>query len=1092
MLLNKIIKQMKPSISLLLLSLTTTFLSAQTDARLFRMPDVSATQITFVYGDDVWIVSKQGGTATKISSPPGSEMFPRFSPDGRSIAFTGNYDGNPDIYTIPAAGGIPTRVTHHGMPDILQDWFPDGKSLLYTSSMHSGKQRFSQFYKVSAAGGLPEKMPPAFGEFACFSPDGSKIAFVLKSQAFRTWKRYRGGTAADVHTFDLNTMASENITKNDANDEFPMWQVNLIYYVSDAGPEKRLNIWSYDLRSKKREQITKFKDFDIAFPALGPEDIVFTAGGKMYLLKLAGESLSEVNIRVVADFAAVKPRRENVRKLAGNYSLAPDGNRLLVEARGEVFNVPAQKGFTTNLSQNSGSAERFPAWSPDGRYAAWWSDKKGEYQLELHDLTRPNQTETLTNFTSGFRYNLYWSPDSKKLVFVDQAMKIQVYDRDTKTATVMDQALDFFEGALRNFRVSWSADSRWVTYDRGLDNGNPAIFLYDTRDKKLHQVTSGFYADYGPVFDREGKYLYFLTNRQFSPTYSEFENAWVYNKSSQIAAVTLRKDVVSPVYVQNDTVALKTDKKEDSKEKAEEKKDSTKVEPVKPVNIDLDGFERRVVILPPQAGNYGTLSVSGDKLLFLKVLPPSSEGEQNVALKFFDFKAREEKQIMDGVNGYELSADGKKVLVVKKDAVAVVAPEPDQKMDKPVPLDNLEMTLAPRDEWQQIFADVWRLERDFFYEKEMHGVDWPAMRKQYGDLIAYAATRSDVNFLIGELIGELNASHTYRGGGDLEQPKQKNTGYLGVDWAAENGYYRIKRIVRSAPWDTEVRSSLDAPGLNVNEGDYILAVNGQPLDTRTDPWAAFEGLAGVTVELTVSTKPGWDSARNVVVTTLKDETRLRNLAWIEENRRLVDQASGGKIGYIYVPSTGIDGQNELARMFYAQWNKDGLIVDERFNNGGQIPDRFIELLNRKPLAFWAVRDGKTWRWPPVGHFGPKAMLINGWSGSGGDAFPDYFRKAGLGPLIGSRTWGGLIGISGAPQLIDGGSVTVPTFRMYNPDGTWFKEGYGVDPDIEVLEDPTALARGKDPQLERAIQEVMLKLKDAKPVVPPAPAKENRQ
>ncbi|MCB9315232.1 MAG: PD40 domain-containing protein [Lewinellaceae bacterium] len=1078
---------MKPILPFLFLFAASTTVIGQSMARLFRQPDVSKTQIVFVYGDDVWLVPKQGGIATKLSSPRGAEYFPRFSPDGQTVAFTGNYDGNLDLYTISVQGGIPFRVTYHGMTDMMQDWYPDGKSLLFSSSRNSGKQRFSQFYKVASTGGLPEKLPIEQGEFASFSPDGKRLAFVYKSRAFRTWKRYRGGTAPDVFTFDLTSYASENITQNDANDEFPMWHGNKVYYLSDAGPEKRYNIWSYDTQSKSRKQITQFRDFDAAFPALGPDEIVFTAGGKLYLLGLANEKLTEVNIQVVDDYTAAKPRQENARSLVRNYSLAPDGNRVLVEARGEVFNVPAQKGYTTNLSQSSGSAERSPAWSPDGRYAAWWSDKNGEYQLVLHDLTKPNTTETLTNYSSGFRYALFWSPDSKKLAFVNQDMRIQVYDRDAKATVTVDQALDFFEGNLRSFSASWSTDSRWLTYSRGGENSNQAIYLYDTQNKQLHQATSGFYADYNPVFDRDGKYLYFITNRQFAPNYSEFDNSFIYDKSNLIAAIPLRSDVPSPVFIQNDTVALKTDKPVDEKNDAE-KKDSAAV---KSVNIDLDGLENRVVILPLPAGNYGNLSDAAGKLLFLTPMEPRPKEGPSLALKYFDFEAREVKQIMGGINGYELSANGKKVLVVKGETAAVVSPEPDQKMEKTVPLDNLEMTLIPRDEWAQIFNDVWRLERDYFYDPAMHGVDWNTMRKQYGDLVPYCATRNDLNFLIGELIGELNASHTYRGGGDQESPKQESTGYLGIDWALENGYYRIKSIIRGAPWDTEVRSPLDAPGLGVSEGDYILAVNGRPLDIGADPAAAFAGLADATVELTVNKQPGWNGARTIAVKTIDNETRLRNLAWIERNRRLVDKASGGKIGYIYVPSTGLDGQSELVRMFYAQWNKPGLIIDERFNNGGQIPDRFIELLDRKPLAFWAVRDGKTWQWPPVAHFGPKAMLINGWSGSGGDAFPDYFRKAGLGPLIGTRTWGGLIGISGVPYLIDGGGVTVPTFRMYDPNGKWFLEGHGVDPDIEVPEDPTALAQGKDPQLDRAIQEVLKKVQEKPTSVPPRPKAEKR-
>jgi tricorn protease len=458
---------------------------------------------------------------------------------------------------------------------------------------------------------------------------------------------------------------------------------------------------------------------------------------------------------------------------------------------------------------------------------------------------------------------------------------------------------------------------------------------------------------------------------------------------------------------------------------------------------------------------------------------------------FYDLDKREEKAIVDDADAYQISADGKKILIAKQNSFSIVDVAADQKLDKKLPTNQLEMTVVPKEEWKQIFNDVWRLERDFFYDKNMHGVDWKEMKKRYGALIENAVTRSDVNFIIGELIAELNASHTYRSGGDEETPLQRAVGYLGIDWELSNGAYRIKRIVNGAAWDTEVRSPLLASGLKVKEGDYILAVNGVKFDVTKDPWSAFEGLADKTVELTINNKPSTDDAWTIVVKTLSDETRLRNLEWIESNRKRVEEATDGKIGYIYVPSTGIDGQTELVRQFYAQFTKQGLIIDERFNNGGQIPDRFIELLDRKPLAFWAVRDGSNWQWPPVANFGPKVMLINGWSGSGGDAFPDYFRKAKLGPLVGARTWGGLIGITGAPALIDGGSVTVPTFRMYDPDGKWFKEGHGVDPDIEVPEDPGMLSKGVDVQLERAIQEALRLLKENPPVNPKQPEYEKR-
>jgi tricorn protease len=1080
---------------------------SQISARLFRYPDVSQTQIVFAYGGDLWVTDKAGGTASRLSSPSGEEAFPRFSPDGSTIAFSGNYDGNMDIYTIPNKGGVPTRVTHHGMTDRIIDWYPDGKSLLYASSGESGKQRFSQFYKISAGGGLPEKLPTAYGEYASLSPDGKRLAFTEKSRIFRTWKRYRGGMNSDIIIFDLETYASTNITNNDANDEIPMWHGEKVYYLSDAGDDMRYNIWMYDMKSEKNQQITTFSEFDVHFPAMGPQEIVFEVGGNLYLLDLKTHKQREVKVDVVTDLMAVKPRVESAEKYVMNMAISPDGNRALVEARGEVFSLPAEKGYVQNMTRTAGVAERFPAWSPDGKQVAYWSDRTGEYELTVRDMTQGGKETTLTSLGAGFRYNLYWSPDSKKIAFVDQTMTIQTYDFTANKVTRVDQDISLFEGGLRGWRPTWSSDSQWMAYSKSQENGNGAIMIYNTKTAKLTQATSGFYSDLGPAFDPEGNYLYILTNRSFEPEYSDFDNTWIYPNATQIAAIALRSDVPSPLSAENDTVAIASvedkkdeDKKEDgakSKSKDKSAKDATadsgdedsKAEK-KEVKIDFQNFERRLVILPPKAGNIGGITAVDGKLAFVRV-PNTGTAEGKNVLKYYDLKDREEKTIIEDINGFVLSADGKKILVNKGGNHSIIDFGADQKAEHSLAMSEMEMTVEPRAEWKQIFNDAWRFQRDFFYDNEMHGVDWNAMRTQYGALIDYCVNRTDVNFVIGELIGELNASHTYHRGGDNEDTKRRAVGYLGIDWEKKNDHFVVKTIIRGADWDNEVRSPLDEPGVNVKEGEYILAVNGIPLNEYTDPWAAFEGLSNKTVELTVNTTSAWKGSRTVVVKTLSDETRLRNLAWIESNRKRVDEASGGKIGYIYVPSTGRDGQNELVRQFYGQWNKEGLIVDERFNNGGQIPDRFVELLNRKPLAYFDVRDGQNWQWPPVGHFGSMAMLINGWSGSGGDAFPDFFRKSGLGPLIGTRTWGGLIGLSGSPQLIDGGAVTVPTFRQYNPDGSWFKEGHGVDPDIEVKEDPTALAKGIDPQLERAIQEVMKSIGAHGPINPPVPAKENR-
>jgi tricorn protease len=860
----------------------------------------------------------------------------------------------------------------------------------------------------------------------------------------------------------------------------------------------RANIWEYDIKTKQSKQLTKFKDFDVHFPSIGPKDMVFEAGGKLYLMDLATHNYKEVKIQVVTDLSSVKPRKENVQRYLQGASIAPDGNRVVVQARGELFSVPAEKGYVENMTQSSGAAERSPSWSPNGRYIAYWSDKSGEYELTIRDLKENGKERKVTTLGPGFRYSLFWSPDNKKVAFIDQTMTIYSLDIESGKASKVDQDIALLHGGLMGWSASWSPDSQWLAYAKTLKNGNAAIFMYDAEAGETTQVTSGFYSDGNPSFDPKGEYLYLTTNRSFTPVYGNFDNTWTYPNATQLAAIALKSATASPIAAENDETTIKEEEeKEDEKdekgeEKEEDKGDTSEngeEEEEEKETVEFEDFERRLIVLPVPAGNMGSVRAAEGKVLYMRY--PASGSQGMPSLRYYDMKDRKEQTIMEGVMGYDLSADGSKILVMQGGRLGVIKTAPGQKLEKSLPLDKMEMMLEPRKEWVQIFNDAWRFERYYFYDKGLHGVDWDAMRKQYGDLINHAVSRSDVNFILGELIGELNASHTYRGGGDQEMPKRKRVGYLGVDWAMENGHFKVKKIIRGAPWDNEVISPLDAPGIDVNEGDFILAVNGISLNSYADPWGAFEGMANETVELLVNNTTSTEDARTVLVKTLSDETRLRHLAWINHNRTRVMEASNGKIGYVYVPSTGIDGQNELVRQFMGQWHLPGLIIDERFNNGGQIPDRFIELLNRKPLAFWDVRDGQTWQWPPVAHFGPKAMLINGWSGSGGDAFPDYFRKSGLGPLVGSRTWGGLIGISGAPSLIDNGMVTVPTFRMFDPDGEWFREGHGVDPDIEVVEHPTALAKGIDPQLEAAIENVLMQIEKEGNIKPKTPKRENR-
>jgi tricorn protease len=1055
---------------------------AQVDARLLRYPDVSATHISFAYGGDIWVVPKTGGVAQRLSSPKGEESFPRFSPDGSRIAFTGNYNGNNDIYVMPAAGGEPTRVTHHPSTDRVIDWYPDGRSLLFATSMSSEKDRFNKLYRVNVSGGLPQPLPMPYGEFGALSSDARTIAYTPNTLDFRTWKRYRGGLTSDIWLYDLDNNSARKISDPTADDTQPMWHGSTLYYLSDRGDNLRHNLWALDTKTNQHRQITNYSEWDVRFPSIGPNDIVFENGGRLYTLALgqANAQPREVKVQVYTDLAALQPQAVKVGTRVLNAGISPTAKRAIFESRGEIISVPAEFGMPRLHTQRSSTAERYPAWSPDGKSIAYWSDKTGEYELTLRNADGSGEERTVTKLGPGFRYAIHWSPDSKTVGFMDQTMSINLVDVASGNVKKIDRAWYYHEGGRANFRMRWSPDSRYVTFARDMESRASVVMVYDNKENKLHQVTSGFYPASSPTFDPEGKYLYFLTNRSFTPTYSDFDNTWIYANSSVFAALPLTKSIQSPLYPRNDDEPVTGAGAE------------TAAKGIPQVVIDFDDAERRIVILPMKAGNYGELEAVPGKLLFHRHVRTGANDEKN-AVVYYDLKERKEEVVIDDAQTFMPSFDNKKLLLVHRGALAITDIKPGVKMDKPLATANVEVTVTPREEWKQIFNDAWRFQRDMFYARNLHGVDWELMRKQYGSMVDDAISRDDVNFILGELIAELNTSHTYRSGGDVEQPLQRGVGLLGADYELSNGAYRIKRIVDGGAWDSEVRSPLRGSGLNINEGDYILAVNGNPIDTSRDPFAAFQGLANTTIALTVNSAPSMSGARTVLIETLtpQQEARLRNLAWIEAKRAYVEKKTDGKVGYIFVPSTGIDGQNELFRMFAGQWTKDALIVDERFNNGGQIPDRFVELLARPRYNYWGVRDGADWAWPPGAHEGPKVMLVNEWSGSGGDAFPFYFKEAKLGPIVGKRTWGGLVGISGSPALVDGGSVTVPTFGIYNKQGEWIIENEGVRPDVEVDDDPSKMVNGGDPQLDKAIELALQQLKTNPPLKPKRPADPDR-
>jgi tricorn protease len=1078
------------------------------DALMLRFPDVSADQIVFVYAGDLWIVPKEGGLARKLSSPKGFEFLPKFSPDGQMIAFSGNYDGNTDVYVMPAVGGSPKRLTHHPEGDGIVEWYPDGKNILYRSLMRSPSYRFRRLFKQPIRGGMPEMLPLPYGELASFSPDGKRMAFQYISRQGRTWKRYRGGMASDLWIYDFVENTSEKITKFEGTDALPMWHENTIYFLSDRDKLKKGNIWAYDLDTKKFRQVTEFKEYDVKWPSIGPDSIIFENGGKLYLLDLKNEKSRPVSIKVPADLPAIRAQLKDCSKNIDNssFALSPSGKRALFGARGEIFTVPQKHGSVRNLTNTSGVAERYPAWSPDGKQVAYFSDRTGEYELYLRSGDGKGKERQITKGGSVYRFGPVWSPDSKKIAFLDKTSSLFILDVGEGKPKFVDK-----DNVSYIFDYTWSPDNRWLAYTKKMNNGQGAVMIYDAESHQVHQVTSGYYYDFNPVFDPEGKYLFFYSNRTLRPVYGDMDDTWVYPNATDLYALTLEKDVESPLAPQSDEEEVKEEKEEEKGEKGKEEekgqeeekaakkpeKEDEKKDKPKPVKIDLEGIEKRVIKLPVKLGNVGPLHAVKGKVVYSRY-PATGAAERGVpsgTLAYYDLKEREEKTVMSGIDTYDLSADGKKVLYRSKTTWGIIDLAPKKKVgDGKIATNKMKAWINPRQEWKQLFNEAWRIERDFFYAPNMHGLDWNAIKKRYEAMLPYVVDRQDLNYVIGEMIAELNVSHSYIGGGDIEQPKRISVGLLGCDFELdkESNAFRIKKIYEGAVWDApEASSPLMAPGVKVKEGEYLLAVNGLPLDTSRDVWASFQGLAGEVVTLTVNSSASMEGARDVIVEPLSSEYRLRNLAWIESNRKKVEKATNGRVGYIYVPDTSINGQTELLRQFIPQHRLDGLIIDERFNSGGQASDRFIEMMNRPIYVYAARREHRDLTIPYLTHVGPKVMVINEWAGSGGDAFPYFFRKAGLGPLIGKRTWGGLVGISGNPMFIDGGFITAPNLAIWHPDGYWDVEGYGVDPDIEVENAPHEMVAGKDAQLEKAIEVILDELKKNPPKKPKRPAYPDR-
>lgn len=1173
-------------------------------AGMLRYPAVSESKIAFVYANQIWTVSRSGGTASPVASPPAAAAWPRFSPDGKTLAFVANFDGNRDIYTVPLTGGIPTRVTHHPVNETLCGWTDDSTLLFFAGNNMTGMgpARIVRLYTVSATGGLPEKLPMPYAAFGAVSRDGEWVAFTPHTTDDRTWRRYRGGMATDIWLLNLKTGESRRATDWEGTDSLPMWGHNrggkTLYYVSDAGPSHRLNIWSLDIDSGERTQITRFTDHDVRWPSIGPGamdargkgEIVFQLGSRLMLLDLDTRESRAISVTIPGARPNIKPRIEDASEFITGGDLSPSGKRVLLTARGDLWSLPAKEGATRNLSVTPGIFEREAEWSPDARSIAYISDADGEYDLWIRASDARAATEKsknggskeepgdgdeeakddgasdasgneaktpptpllsepvrLTDLGPGFRSNITWSPDSKHITFTDNGGVLRLaslsYDDSGKpSATVKVIDTDPWSDSPG---VAWSHDSNWIAYPRGDDvTGVSSLWIYEVATGDKRMVTAPMFNASSPTFDRKGDFLYYVSAREFSsPRYADNDTTFIYAGTQRLMMLPLRTDVAlpSPLIARSDEEELgkgKDDKSDgagakpgrNGKPERKEGDDSKAAEADKPVDkaakpdskplkIDFGQrpgeMESRAVILPLPAASYRALSVTDDgKLLYVR---GGSRGEdERPSIRIFDPKddAREEKTVAADVGGYSLSANGKKLLIRRGggeraryqvlDATAGGGKASD------VPTGAMRLRIDPRAEWKQIIADTYRLQRDFFYVPNMHGVAWDQVRDQGLSMLEDAASREDVSYIIAEMISQLNIGHAYLGApGDVESGPSLNVGLLACDFELARGNgddkpgaYRISRIYTGAPWDADARGPL-AQAIPADkrpvEGDYLLAVNGVPLDTSESPWAALIGLADRPVTLTVSDQPAFGTSganqREVLVTPVGSDTAIRFRAWIERNRAYVAERTDGKVGYIYVPNTGVDGQNELFRQFFGQRNLPGIIIDERWNGGGQIPTRFIELLNRPVTNYWAVRHGNDWTWPPDSHQGKLAMLINGQAGSGGDMFPWLFKRNNLGKVFGTRTWGGLVGISGNPGFIDGGSMTVPTFGFYKTDGTWGVEGHGVDPDVTVIDDPALMLDSvaakapmgvADPQLDAAIAHMKSEITDRPYVAPKRP------
>jgi len=1054
-------------------------LLAEEEARLLRFPTIHDNQIVFTYAGNLYTVAAGGGTARRLTSHEGFEMFARFSPDGKNIAFTGQYDGNTEVYLMPAEGGAPKRLTftatlarddvsdRMGPNNIVIGWKNDGKSILFRSRMRSFNDFIGKLFTVSIDGGMAEELPLPRGGFASYSPDDKKLAYNRVFREFRTWKRYRGGMADDVWIYDFETKKTENITNNEAQDIIPMWSGNKIYFLSDRDELKRMNLYVYDLGDKTTRQLTTFKDFDIKFPSLGNKAIVFEYGGTIYKFDLATEKAEKVPVKIQDDQVSGRGGLRDVSKNITSYGISPDGKRALFVARGEIFTVPAQHGQTRNLTNTSGVHERDAQWSPDGKQIAFISDVSGEDEIYVIAQDGSDAPKQVTTGGDVYKYGFDWSPDGKKILWGDRKQRLQYVELATKKVTQVAQSKAF---EIREY--VWSPDSKWIAYAPPRSEAMTKIHLFSVEQGKDFEATDGRHESHQPAFSGDGKYLFFVSDRDFNPIYSQTEWNHAYRDMSRIYFIPLAKDTESPFKPKDDEVG-------------QADKPAAPADGKKDMKVDTDDLKDRVLSLPIAAANYRNLQSVGSTVYYIR----QTSKEPGPSFALFDLNQQKETGL-GSVNGYDIAADGKKMIVSQGGKYGIIdLPKGPVTIGEPLNLSGLEMKLDRHAEWRQIYNECGRQMRDYFFDPNMHGVDWPAVQKKYAPLVEHVQHRADLTYIIGEMIGELNCGHTYVGGGEMPHVERISTGLLGGELKRDEmtKYYKIVKILKGANWDSGLRSPLTEIGVNVKEGDYIVAVNGQPTNEMANIYEALVNTPGKQVVLKVNSEPKEKGARSVTIIPIADEAKLYYHDWVEANIKKVNDASGGKIGYLHIPDMQVAGLNEFAKYYYPQLKKKALIIDVRGNGGGNVSPMLIERLRREIVMIDISRNGEPRVDPSETFNGPMVCLMNEFSASDGDLFPYRFKQHKLGQLIGKRSWGGVVGIRGTLPLLDGGYLNKPEFSRYDLEGKkWIIEGHGVDPDIVVDNDPAKEYAGIDEQLNKAVEVMKEELKTKEKNLPPPP------